>query len=36
MSYGEVDTLNMLFEKLDGLLNESQGYYDKGKPYCLL
>jgi len=28
MSYGEVDTLNMLFEKLDGLLNESQGYYE--------
>lgn len=28
MSFGEVDTLNMLFEKLDGLLNESQGYYE--------
>ncbi len=28
MSYGEVDTLNMLFEKLDNLLNESQGYYE--------
>ena len=28
MSYGEVDTLNMLFEKLDALLNESQGYYE--------
>lgn len=25
---GEVDTLNMLFEKLDVLLNESQGYYE--------
>lgn len=28
MSYGEVDTLNMLFEKLDNLLGESQGYYE--------
>ena len=28
MSYGEVDTLNMLFEKLDNLLNDSQGYYE--------
>lgn len=25
---GEVDTLNMLFDKLDGLFNESQGYYE--------
>ena len=25
---GEVDTLSMLFEKLDVLLNESQGYYE--------
>ena len=31
MSYnpgGEVDTLNMLFDKLDSLFNESQGYYE--------
>lgn len=28
MSYGEIDTLNMLFEKLDNLLNDSQGYYE--------
>lgn len=25
---GEIDTLNLLFEKLDSLLNESQGYYE--------
>ena len=25
---GEVDTLNMLFDKLDALLNDSQGYYE--------
>lgn len=25
---GEVDTLNMLFDKLDSLLTESQGYYE--------
>ena len=25
---GEVDTLNMLFDKLDALLSESQGYYE--------
>lgn len=25
---GEVDTLNMLFEKLDALLTDSQGYYE--------
>ena len=25
---GEVDTLNMLFDKLDALFNESQGYYE--------
>lgn len=25
---GEVDTLNMLFDKLDALLTESQGYYE--------
>ena len=28
MSFGEVDTLNMLFDKLDSLFNESQGYYE--------
>ena len=28
MSFGEVDTLNMLFDKLDALFNESQGYYE--------
>ena len=28
MSFGEVDTLNMLFDKLEGLFNESQGYYE--------
>lgn len=28
MSLGEIDTLNALFEKLDNLFNESQGYYE--------
>lgn len=28
MSFGEVDTLNMLFEKLSSLFDESQGYYE--------
>ena len=28
MSFGEVDTLNMLFDKLNGLFDESQGYYE--------
>ena len=28
MSFGEVDTLNMLFDKLDSLFNESQSYYE--------
>lgn len=28
MSAAEVDTLNALFEKLENLLNESQGYYE--------
>lgn len=28
MSLGEVDTLNLLFDKLQGLLNDSQGYYE--------
>ncbi|ABK76677.1 hypothetical protein CENSYa_0026 [Cenarchaeum symbiosum A] len=28
MSFGEVDTLNMLMERLDTLFNESQGYYE--------
>lgn len=28
MSLGEVDTLNLLSEKLDNLLNDSQGYYE--------
>ena len=28
MSFGEVDTLNMLFDKLDSLFDESQGYYE--------
>ncbi|HJL67508.1 MAG TPA: zinc ribbon domain-containing protein, partial [Nitrosopumilus sp.] len=26
MSFGEVDTLNMLFDKLQSLFDESQGY----------
>ena len=28
MSLGEVDTLNLLSEKLDNLFNDSQGYYE--------
>ncbi len=28
MSFGEVDTLSMLFEKLQSLFDESQGYYE--------
>jgi len=28
MSFGEVDTLNLLFDKLQSLLNDSQGYYE--------
>ena len=28
MSFGEVDTLNMLFDKLESLFDESQGYYE--------
>lgn len=28
MSLGEIDTLNLLSEKLDNLLNDSQGYYE--------
>ena len=28
MSFGEVDTLNMLYEKLESLFDESQGYYE--------
>ena len=28
MSFGEVDTLNMLFDKLQTLFDESQGYYE--------
>ena len=28
MSFGEVDTLNMLFDKLETLFEESQGYYE--------
>ena len=28
MSFGEVDTLNMMFEKLNSLLDESQGYHE--------
>ena len=28
MSFGEVDTLNMLFDKLQNLFDESQGYYE--------
>ena len=28
MSLGEVDTLNLLTEKLETLFNESQGYYE--------
>jgi len=28
MSFGEVDTLNLLFDKLSNLLNDTQGYYE--------
>ena len=28
MSFGEVDTLNMLFDKLSSLFDDSQGYYE--------
>ncbi|MDH3676868.1 MAG: zinc-ribbon domain-containing protein [Nitrosopumilus sp.] len=28
MSFGQVDTLNMLFDKLETLFDESQGYYE--------
>jgi len=28
MSFGQVDTLNMLFDKLENLFDESQGYYE--------
>ena len=28
MSLGELDTLNLLANKLDALFNESQGYYE--------
>ncbi len=28
MSFGEVDTLNLLFDKLQNLLNDTQGYYE--------
>lgn len=28
MSFGEVDTLNLLFDKLQSLLDNSQGYYE--------
>ncbi len=28
MSFGDVDTLNLLFDKLQNLLNNSQGYYE--------
>ena len=28
MSFGQVDTLNMLYDKLEGLFDESQGYYE--------
>jgi hypothetical protein len=28
MSFGEVDTLNMLFDKLESLFDETQGYYE--------
>lgn len=28
MSFGQVDTLNMLFDKLESLFDESQGYYE--------
>lgn len=28
MSFGDVDTFNLLFDKLQNLLNDSQGYYE--------
>jgi len=28
MSFGEVDTLNLMFQKLDTLFNDSQNYYE--------
>ena len=28
MSLGEIDTLNLTFEKLQALFDESQGYYE--------
>jgi len=28
MSFGEIDTLNLLFDKLENLFNDSQGYYE--------
>lgn len=28
MSFGEIDTMNMLFEKLNSLFDETQGYYE--------
>ena len=28
MSFGEIDTLNLLFDKLNNLLNDTQGYYE--------
>lgn len=28
MSFGEVDTLTLLFDKLQNLLNDTQGYYE--------
>lgn len=28
MSFGDVDTLNLLFDKLQNLLNDTQGYYE--------
>jgi hypothetical protein len=28
MSLGEIDTLNLTFEKLSALFDESQGYYE--------
>ena len=28
MSFGDIDTLNLLFDKLNNLLNDTQGYYE--------
>ncbi|TRZ79312.1 MAG: zinc ribbon domain-containing protein [Nitrosopumilales archaeon] len=28
MSFGDIDTLNLLFDKLQNLLNDTQGYYE--------